>query len=115
MTKLRSECYELIAKYERSSDASDHNLQNVEVIAKYLIKITKVPKVTNYEPTKAECLSPAISARLWFDSRLRHNACKPMTRSDSTILVTGLDQVMTLTLHRLEKISDDSSSQDMWV
>ena len=40
-----------------------------------LIKITKVRKASNYEPKwrfKAECLSPAISARLWCDSRLRH-------------------------------------------
>jgi len=34
-------------------------------------------------------------------------ACKPMTRSDSTILVTRLDQVMT----RLDKISDHSDSK----
>ena len=42
-----------------------------------LIKITKVRKASNYEPKwrfKVELLSPAISARLWFDSRLRHNA-----------------------------------------
>jgi len=42
-----------------------------------LIKITKVRKASSYEPKglfKAEFLSPAISARLCFDSRLRHNA-----------------------------------------
>jgi len=42
-----------------------------------LIKITEVRKAGNYEPKwhfKAEFLSPAISARLWLDSRLRHNA-----------------------------------------
>jgi len=42
-----------------------------------LIEIMKVRKASNYEPWwrfKAEFLSPAISARLWFDSWLRHNA-----------------------------------------
>jgi len=37
----------------------------------------KVTKASNYEPKwrfNAEFLSPAISARLWFGSRLRHNA-----------------------------------------
>jgi len=33
-----------------------------------------------------------------------------MTRSDSTIFVTRFDQVMTLTLTRLEKLLDDSDS-----
>jgi len=51
-----------------------------------LIKITKVRKASDYdEPCwrfKAEILSPAISFRLWFDSRLRHNAFrKPGLRS----------------------------------
>jgi len=39
-----------------------------------------------------------------------------MTRSDSTVFVTRLwlDQVMTLTLTRLEKILDDSDSKGLW-
>jgi len=44
-----------------------------------LIKITMVRKASIYEPQwrfKAEFLSPAISARMWFDSRLRHNALR---------------------------------------
>jgi len=36
-----------------------------------------------------------------------------MTRSDSTVLATRLDQVVTLTLIRLEKILDDSESAKM--
>jgi len=42
-----------------------------------LINIVKIRKASSYEPWwrfKAELLSPAISARMWFDSRLRHNA-----------------------------------------
>ena len=42
-----------------------------------LIKITRVCKANNYEPKwhfRVDFLSPAISARMWFDSRLRHNA-----------------------------------------
>jgi len=42
-----------------------------------LIKIIKVRKSSNYEPKrlfKAKFLSSTISGRLWFDSRLRHNA-----------------------------------------
>jgi len=31
---LCSECYDLIAKCETSADAINHNLQNVEIIAK---------------------------------------------------------------------------------
>jgi len=41
------------------------------------IKITKARKESNYEPqwrSKASLVSPATSARMWFDSRLRHNA-----------------------------------------
>ena len=45
--KLRSECYVLITKCQMSVDANNYNLQNVE------------------------CYS-AISARLWFGSRLHH-------------------------------------------
>jgi len=39
------------------------------------LKITKVRKETNYEPWrhfKASLVSPATSAGMWFDSRLRH-------------------------------------------
>jgi len=42
-----------------------------------LIKITQVRKASNYEPKwrfQAVFLSPAISASMWFDSQLRHNA-----------------------------------------
>jgi len=41
-----------------------------------LIIIFKVRKGSSYEPQwrfKAKFLSSAISARMWFDSRLRHN------------------------------------------
>jgi len=56
-----------------------------------------------------------IAKNIWekfeilYDSTLTR-ACKPMNRSDSTILVTRLDQVMT----RLDKISDDSNSKGSW-
>jgi len=36
-----------------------------------------------------------------------------MTRSDSTVLVTRLDQIMTLTLIRLEKVLDNSDSKGL--
>jgi len=36
-----------------------------------------------------------------------------MTRNDSAVLVTRLDQVMTLT--RLEKFLDDSDSKGLWL
>jgi len=42
-----------------------------------LIKINKVRIASSYGPQlrfKAGLMSPAISARIWFDSRLRHNA-----------------------------------------
>jgi len=55
-----------------------------------LIEIIKVRKASNYEPWrrfKAEFLSPAVRARLWLDSWLRHNAFrKPGLR-------TGLSQM----------------------
>jgi len=47
------------------------------MLLRHLIKITKVRKASNYEPSwrfKAKFLSPVISVRLWFDSWLRHNA-----------------------------------------
>jgi len=53
-----------------------------------------------------ECWAPLHSKKMskkkreiLCDSTLTR-ACKPMTRSDSTVLVTRLDQVMTLTLTR---------------
>jgi len=50
-----------------------------------LIEIIKVRIASNYEPKwrfKVKFLSPAISARLWFDSQLRHNAFrKPELRN----------------------------------
>jgi len=57
-----------------------------------LIKITELRKVSNYETQwrfKAAFLSPAISVRLWFDSRLRHNTFrKPGLRlSDFPIIL----------------------------
>jgi len=73
--KLRSECYVLITKCQMSADVNNYNL----------IKITRVRKASNYEPKwcfKAEFLSPAMTARLWFDSALCHNAfAKPGMRT----------------------------------
>jgi len=108
MAKLRSECCELIAKCEMSADAINHNLQNVEVIA----KSHQDHQGAQRHQLWAFQFGVSISgnSRLWFDSRLRQSACKPMTRSDLTILVTRLDQVMTLILNQHEKILDDSSS-----
>jgi len=49
-----------------------------------LINMTMVPKENIYEPWwrfKVELLPPAISAGIWFDSRLRHNFRLPGLRT----------------------------------
>jgi len=64
-----------------STDAINYDLRKCRMLAtatqlRNLIKITMVPEANIYEPRRrfeVELLSPAISARLWFDSRLRHN------------------------------------------
>jgi len=81
-SKLRLECYVAITKCRMSADASKHDLQNVEchsLIASCKIS-SRSPKfakraITNLsDASKASLGSPATSARMWFDWRLRHNA-----------------------------------------
>jgi len=53
--------------------------QRLLLTLRNLIKIAMVPKANIYEPWwrfEVELLSPAISAGMWFDWRLRHNALK---------------------------------------
>jgi len=66
-----------------SADADNYNLQNVECYCEISSRSPRFAKrATMNLSDMAVFLSPAISARLWFDSRLRHNAFrKPTFRS----------------------------------
>jgi len=69
-----SECYVIITKSRMPAAATQ--LRN-------LIKITKVRKASSHEPYlkfKVKLPSPAIIARIWLASRLRHNAFRYCSR-----------------------------------
>jgi len=80
--ELRLECHVPITKCRMWADANKYELQNVE--CQSLIPSCKISSrsprfakraITNHsDAVKASLVSPATSARMWFDWRLRHNA-----------------------------------------